>query len=81
MSIVIPEEILRAAETNEEELKIELALLLYKQNKISSGKVRAWLGLTVLEFQHELAKRKLAINYDLEELNQDVETLKSLGLL
>ncbi|MCL2925935.1 MAG: UPF0175 family protein [Trichodesmium sp. MAG_R04] len=34
-----------------------MALLLYKQNKISSGKVRAWLGLTVLEFQHELAKR------------------------
>ena len=81
MSIVIPEEILRAAETNEEELKIELALLLYKQNKISSGKVRSWLGLTVLEFQHELAKRELAINYDVEELNQDVETLKSLGLL
>lgn len=81
MSIVIPEEILRAAETNEEELKIELSLLLYKQNKISSGKVRAWLGLTVLEFQHELAKRELAINYDLEELNQDVENLKSLELL
>jgi len=38
MSIVIPEEILKAAETNEEELKIELALLLYKQNKLVVGK-------------------------------------------
>jgi predicted HTH domain antitoxin len=81
MSIVIPEEILKAAETNEEELKIELALLLYKQNKISSGKVRDWLGLTVLQFQHELAKRNLSLNYDVEELNQDVENLKSLGFL
>lgn len=81
MSIIIPEEILRAAETNEEELTIELALLLYKQNRISSGKVRDWLGLTVLEFQHELAKRGLSINYDIEDLNQDIETLKSLGLL
>ncbi|NBD17565.1 MAG: UPF0175 family protein [Cyanobacteria bacterium] len=72
---------LKAAETNEEELKIELALLLYKQNKISSGKVRDWLGLTVLQFQHELAKRNLSLNYDVEELNQDVENLKSLGLL
>ena len=81
MSIFIPEEILRAAEINEEELKLELALLLYKQNKISSGKVRDWLGLTVLEFQHELAKRDLSINYDVEELNQDMENLKSLGLL
>lgn len=78
MSIIIPEEILRAAETNEEDLKLELALLLYKQNKISSGKLRDWLGLTVLEFQHELAKRDLSINYDVEDLNQDIETLKSL---
>ncbi len=81
MSIVIPQDILEAAKTTEEELKIELALLLYKQNKISSGKVRNWLGLSVLEFQHELAKRDLYLNYDVEDLNQDVETLKSLKLL
>ncbi len=81
MSIVIPQDILEAAKITEEELKIELALLLYKQNKISSGKVRNWLGLSVLEFQHELAKRDLYLNYDIEDLNQDVETLKSLKLL
>ena len=81
MSIVIPQDILEAAQTTEEELKIELALLLYKHNKISSGKVRKWLGLSVLEFQHELAKRDLYLNYDVEDLNQDVETLKSLKLL
>jgi predicted HTH domain antitoxin len=81
MSIVIPDDILQASQTTEEELKLELALLLYKQNKISSGKVRAWLGLTVLEFQHELAQRNLDINYDIDDLNQDLETLKSLELL
>jgi predicted HTH domain antitoxin len=81
MSIVIPQDILEAAKITEEELKIELALLLYKQNKISSGKVRNWLGLSVLEFQHELAKRDLYLNYDVEDLKQDVETLKSLKLL
>ena len=81
MTIVIPKDILQAAQTTEQELKLELALLLYKQNKISSGKVRAWLGLTVLEFQHELAKRDLYLNYNVEDLNQDIETLKSLKLL
>lgn len=81
MSIFIPEEILKAAELSEDELKVELALILYKKNKISGGQVRAWLGLTVLEFQHELAKRDLCLNYDFEELNQDVQTLKILGLL
>jgi predicted HTH domain antitoxin len=81
MSIIIPDDILQASQTTEEELKLELALWLYKQNKISSGKVRAWLGLSVLEFQHELAQRNLALNYDIDDLNQDLETLKSLELL
>jgi len=66
---------------SEDELKLELAIALYKQDLISGGKVRAWTGLTVLEFQHELAKRGLCINYDVEDLQADVKTLKSLGLL
>lgn len=81
MILVIAEDILQPAKTTEEELKIELALLLDKQNKISSGKVRYWLGLSVLEFSHELAKRDLDLNYYVEDFNQDVETLKSLNLL
>jgi predicted HTH domain antitoxin len=81
MSITIPTEILQAAQVTEEELKLEIALLLYTQNKISSGKVRSWLGLSVLEFQHELAKRDLYLNFDGEELSADVETLRSKGLL
>ena len=81
MNIAIPDEIFRATKMSEEELKIELAIALYKQEKISSGKVRAWTGLTVLQFQRELAKRGLCINYDVEDLLEDVETLRSLGLL
>ena len=81
MSVVIPEDILKATGMTEAELKLEMALMLYKQQKISSGKVRAWTGLTVLEFQHELAKRGLCINYDVEDFQADVQTLKALGLL
>ncbi|MEH2432079.1 MAG: UPF0175 family protein [Nostoc sp.] len=33
-----------------DELKLEIAILLYQQAKISSGKVRAWTGIIVLEF-------------------------------
>jgi predicted HTH domain antitoxin len=46
MSIFIPEDLLKAAEITEDELKLELALLLYQQNKVSSGKIRSWLGLS-----------------------------------
>jgi len=81
MNLVIPDDIIRSTKMSEDELKLELAIALYKQELISSGKARAWTGLTVLEFQHELAKRGLCINYDVEDFQADVRTLQSLGLL
>lgn len=81
MSVVIPDDILQATKMTEDELKLEIAIMLYKQQKISSGKVRAWTGLTVIQFQNELAKRGLCINYDVEDFQADIQTLQSLGLL
>ncbi|AFY90777.1 MULTISPECIES: UPF0175 family protein [Chroococcidiopsis] len=81
MSVVIPEDILRATKMTEDELKLEIALMLYKQEKISSGKARAWTGLTVIQFQHELAKRGFGINYDVEDFEADIQTLRSMGRL
>jgi predicted HTH domain antitoxin len=81
MSITIPDDILQATKMTEDELKLEIAIMLYEQQKISSGKVRAWTGLTVIAFQHELAKRGLYLNYDVEDFQADVRTLQSLDLL
>ncbi|MEA5507427.1 UPF0175 family protein [Halotia wernerae UHCC 0503] len=81
MSVTIPNDIIRASNMTEDELKLEIAILLYQQGKISSGKVRAWTGITLLKFQHELAKRGLHINYDVEDFQSDVLTLQSMGLL
>ena len=81
MSVVIPDDILQAIKMTEDELKLEIAIMLYEQQKISSGKVRAWTGLTVIEFQHELAKRGLYINYDVEDFQSDIKTIQSLGSL
>ena len=81
MSVVIPDDILHATKMTEYELKLEIAIMLYKQQKISSGKVRSWTGLTVIEFQHELAKRGLYLNYDVEDFRSDIQTLHLMGLL
>ena len=81
MNISIPDNVLRATKMTEEELQLELAIVLYKQDKISSGIVRAWTGITVIEFQQELAKRGLELNYDVEDLESEVNTLRSMGLL
>jgi predicted HTH domain antitoxin len=81
MSVVIPDDILKASSMTEDELKLEIAIMLYKQEKISSGKVRVWTGLSVIEFQQELSKRGLSINYDVEDFQADIQTLQSMDLL
>jgi predicted HTH domain antitoxin len=81
MSVLIPDDILRASNIMEEELKLEIAIMLYKQDKISSGKARKWTGLTVIEFQHQLALRGLCINYDVEDFESDIKNLRAMGRL
>lgn len=81
MNTIIPDDIFQATKMTEAELKLEIAIMLYQQQKISSGKVRSWTGLTVIEFQQELAKRGLYLNYDVEDFQSDVQTLHLMGLL
>ncbi len=66
---------------SEAELKLEIAVLLYKRDKISADKASEWLGMNLIEFRREIGKRGLTINYDVQDLQADVETLRALGQL
>jgi predicted HTH domain antitoxin len=79
MNLEIPNDILTASEMTEAELKLEIAIILHKRKKISAGKACEWLGLNLVEFRRELGKRGLSINYDVEDFQADLETLRSLA--
>lgn len=81
MSFVLPDEILQAARMSEEELRRELALLLFQQEKLSLGKASQLAKMTKLEFQHLLASRRIPVHYDVADFEQDLQTLKDLGRL
>ena len=81
MTLTIPDDILTAAKITEEELKLEIAILLYQQKKLSIGKARHLAGMHLIEFQKELSRREICINYDVEDLQVDIENLKELGYL
>ncbi|NES86199.1 MAG: UPF0175 family protein [Moorea sp. SIO2B7] len=81
MSVTIADEILKAAKMTESQLKLEIAIMLFQQDKISIGKARNLAEMTLLEFQKEIAQRKICIHYDVEELEQDVKTLQEMGRL
>jgi len=81
MNLVIPDDILTASDMTEADLKLEVAIVLYKREKISAGKACEWLRLNLVEFRKELGKRGLTINYDVEDFQSDLDTLRSLGRL
>lgn len=72
LSIKIPESELKAR------LKVELAIRLYQKGVLGFGKARELAGLNKWQFQEILAKENISLNYDVEELERDLETLRRL---
>lgn len=81
MSLLIPDELVKASGLSEAELLQELVLLLFQREKLTLGKASRLLGITQLEFQELLASHDLYIHYNVEDLHEDVKNLKELGLL
>ncbi|MBW4591962.1 MAG: UPF0175 family protein [Brasilonema angustatum HA4187-MV1] len=81
MSVVIPDDILTAAGISEAELKLEIAIMLFQQEKISIGKARRLAEMNLIEFQREIASRGICVHYDVEEFEADLKTLREMGRL
>ncbi|MGK7882291.1 MAG: UPF0175 family protein [Crocosphaera sp.] len=77
MSLTIPDEFLETAKISEGELKLEIAIILFQQEKITLGTASQFAGMNQLEFQRILGSRKIPIHYGIEDLHQDLQTLQS----
>lgn len=81
MSVMIPDEILRATRMSAGELMIEIAVLLFQKEKLTLGQASGLAKMNQLEFQHLLASREIPIHYDVSDFEADLETLRRLGRL
>ena len=77
----IPRDVLDSARLSVDDLKLELAVSLYAQRRLSVGKARELAGLSLWEFRQLLATRHIPVHYDVTDLHDDVATLKDLGRL
>jgi predicted HTH domain antitoxin len=77
----IPRDILDSARLTVPELKVELAVTLYAQGRLSIGKARELAEMSLWEFRQVLASHSIAQHYDAAELDEDVATLRDLGRL
>lgn len=77
-TIQIPQDVLDSARLNPNDLKLELAVHLYTEGRLSLGKARELAGMSLWEFRQALAARKISPHYDVEDLEADIETLHKL---
>jgi len=79
MSIIsvleIPQDILDSARLTVSDLKVEMAVHLYAQGRLSIGKASELAGMALWEFRQLLASRRIPPHYDVADLDEDVATL------
>ena len=77
----IPRDVLDSARLTLPELKVELAVHLYAQGRLSVGKARELADMTLWEFRQLLASRRISPHYDVADLDEDIATLREMGRL
>jgi predicted HTH domain antitoxin len=76
MPVTISDEVLAAAHITEPELKRELALTLFRLERLTLAQASRLAETTQLAFQALLAERKIPIHYGVEEFREDVRNLR-----
>ncbi len=79
MSVIISDDILQATRMTEEELRREIAVLLFQKEKLTLAQASRMAGMSRLQFQHLLASRQVPVHYDLAEFEEDLKTSSELG--
>lgn len=75
MTIEISEQELNAARMDETIIRMEIAILLYQRGGFSLGRASQFARMNKIEFQEELGRRQIPLNYDIEELEYDARML------
>ena len=81
MHLYIPDDIFQASGLSREEIARELALLLYQQNRLTLGYAARIADMYQGDFLELLTDRGINIHYDIEDFQQDIDTLRRLGRL
>ena len=67
--------------TSEPELKREVALALFQQERLTLAQASRLAEMSQLAFQALLADRRIPIHYGVEEFREDLRTLRQTAQL
>jgi predicted HTH domain antitoxin len=74
----VPVEILESTRMTLDELRLELAITLFRLDRLSMGKAAEFACLPVGAFQDHLARRRIGPHYGVEDAREDAEALAAL---
>ncbi len=78
MTITIPDELIEQAHLSPNDLRTDLAAYLYEHRRLTLGQARRLAGMNVIAFQHALAARDVNIQFGIDDLEKDVNTMSLL---
>jgi predicted HTH domain antitoxin len=78
MPVTITDDILVAAHLSESELRLELAVALFREERLTLAQASRLAGMDQLTLQAVLADREIPVHYGVEEFREDLRTLDAL---
>jgi predicted HTH domain antitoxin len=78
MPVTITDEVLAAAHLSEPEMRRELAVALFREERLTLGQASHLAEMDQLAFQTVLADRGIPVHYGVDEFREDLRTLETL---
>jgi predicted HTH domain antitoxin len=79
MTVVIPDDIIRATGLSSAEVRQELAVTLFRCERLTLAQASRLAEMGPLEFQRLLAGRRIPVHYDVAEFEEDLATLHEMN--
>ena len=77
-TLEIPQDILDSSRLTIDELRLKLAISLYRQYRLSMGRARELAGMSLWQFRQLTASQQIEPHYDAADLEEDMATLREL---
>lgn len=78
MDLHLPDDLVRGIEMTEMEWMLDVAIGLYVDRRVTLGRAAELARISKPAFLDELGRRQISINYDLDDLEGDLQTMAAL---
>jgi predicted HTH domain antitoxin len=76
MTVTIPDDRMGDIQVDEHDALVDIAIGIYKREQVSLGRAAEIANMSPPAFLHELERREIPINYSVDDLRQDLSSLR-----